>query len=118
MMRFFWISAGFIALGIGIAGIVLPLVPTVPLVLLASFCFAKSSKRLHSWLVSHKTFGPMIHDWSRNCAISRNAKRAATISIIAVIGISIALGVPQHVIIIQIVTLSCVLRFIWTRPNS
>jgi uncharacterized membrane protein YbaN (DUF454 family) len=60
----------------------------------------------------------MIHDWNRNGAISRNAKRAATISIIAVIGISVALGVPQHVIIIQILTLTCVLLFIWTRPNS
>ena len=37
MMRFFWISAGLIALAVGIAGIILPLVPTVPLVLLASF---------------------------------------------------------------------------------
>ena len=118
MMRFVWISAGLIALAVGIAGIILPLVPTVPLVLLASFCFAKSSKLLHSWLISHKTFGPMIHDWNTSGAISRNAKRTATISIIAVIGISVAIGVPQHVIIIQIVTLTCVLLFIWTRPNS
>ena len=117
MMRFFWISAGLIALVVGIAGIVLPLVPTVPFVLLASFCFAKSSKYLHSWLISHKTFGPMIRDWNRSGAISRSAKRAATLSIIAVIGISVAVGVPQHVIIIQIVTLTCVLLFIWTRPN-
>ena len=56
----------------------------------------------------------MIHDWNRSGAISRNAKRAATISIIAVIGISVR-GVPQHVIVIQIVTLTCVLLFIWTR---
>ena len=117
MMRFFWISAGLIAFGIGIAGIVLPLVPTVPLVLLASFCFAKSSKRLHRWLISHKTFGPMIHDWNRSGAINQNAKRTATISIIAVIVISVAVGVPQYVIIIQIVTLTFVLLFIWTRPN-
>ena len=118
MMRFFWISAGLIALAVGVAGIALPLVPTVPLVLFASFCFAKSSERLHSWLISHKTFGPMIHDWNSSGAICRNAKRAATISIIAVIGISVAVGVPQHVIVIQIMTLTCVLLFIWTRPNS
>ena len=118
MIRFFWISAGTVALCIGVAGIVLPLIPTVPLVLLASFCFAKSSKRLHGWLISHKTFGPMIHDWNRSGAISQNAKRAATISIIAVIGISVAIGAPQHIIIVQIVTLACVLLFIWTRPNS
>ena len=118
MMRFFWISAGLIALAIGVIGIILPLVPTVPLVLLASFCFAKSSTRLHNWLRSHQTFGPMIDNWNRNGAISHNAKRTATFPIIAVIGISIALSVPTHVIIIQIVTLTCVLFFIWTRPNS
>ena len=118
MMRFFWISVGLIALAVGIAGIILPLVPTVPLVLLASFCFAKSSKRLHGWLISHKIFGPMILDWNRSGAVSRKAKRAATISIIAIIGISVAVSVPQHVIIIQIVILTCVLLFIWTRPNS
>ena len=117
-MRFFWISAGLIALAVGVAGIVLPLVPTVPLVLLASFCFAKSSTRLHGWLISHKIFGPMILDWNRSGAVSRKAKQAATISIIAIIGISVAVSVPQHVIIIQIVTLTCVLLFIWTRPNS
>jgi uncharacterized membrane protein YbaN (DUF454 family) len=60
----------------------------------------------------------MIHDWNRSGTISQNAKRAATISIIAVVGISAAVGVPQHVIVIQIVTLTCVLLFIWTRPNS
>jgi len=118
MMRMFWTCAGLIALAIGVAGIVLPLVPTVPLVLLASFCFAKSSKRLHSWLTSHKTFGPMIHDWNRSGAINQNAKRAATISIAAVVGVSITLGVPNHVILIQVVVLTCVLLFIWTRPSS
>jgi uncharacterized membrane protein YbaN (DUF454 family) len=60
----------------------------------------------------------MIHDWNKSGAISLNAKRAATISIIAVIGVSVAVRVPQHVMIIQIVTLTCVLLFIWTRPNS
>ncbi len=118
MMRPIWIVAGLLSLMVGIAGIILPLVPTVPLVLLASFCFAKSSKQLHTWLLSHNTFGPMISDWSTNGAISRKAKRAATLSILAVIGISVFLKIPSHVIITQLITLSCVLLFIWTRPSS
>ena len=74
-MRFVWILFGFIALGIGVLGIFLPLVPTVPLVLLAAFCFAKSSERLHKWLTGHKTFGPMISDWNETVRSHQMQKR-------------------------------------------
>jgi uncharacterized membrane protein YbaN (DUF454 family) len=117
-MRFVWILFGFTALGVGVLGIFLPLVPTVPLVLLAAFCFAKSSERLHKWLTGHKTFGPMISDWNENGAIRPNAKKMATMSIAIVFGISLILGLPTKVLVIQAVTLTCVLVFIWSRPSS
>ena len=117
-MRFVWILFGFTALGVGVLGIFLPLVPTVPLVLLAAFCFAKSSERLHKWLTRHKTFGPMISDWNENGAIRPNAKKMATVSIAIVFGISLILGLPTKVLVIQAVTLTCVLVFIWSRPSS
>ena len=117
-MRFVWILFGFTALGVGVLGIFLPLVPTVPLVLLAAFCFAKSSERLHTWLTGHKTFGPMISDWNENGAIRPNAKKMATVSIAIVFGISLILGLPTKVLVIQAVTLTCVLVFIWSRPSS
>ena len=60
MMRWLWIGAGSVCLGIGVAGTVLPLVPTTPMLLLAAFCFARSSERLHDWLVNHPTLGPPI----------------------------------------------------------
>jgi uncharacterized membrane protein YbaN (DUF454 family) len=53
-------SAGFLLLALGIVGIVLPVLPTTPFLLAASFCFLKSSKRLHTWLMTHKHFGPRI----------------------------------------------------------
>ena len=117
-MRFVWILFGFTALGVGVLGIFLPLVPTVPLVLLAAFCFAKSSERLHKWLTGHKTFGPMISDWNENGAILPNAKKMATVSIAIVFGISLIFGLPTKVLVIQAVTLTCVLVFIWSRPSS
>lgn len=117
-MRFVWILFGFTALGVGVLGIFLPLVPTVPLVLLAAFCFAKSSERLHKWLTGHKTFGPMIADWNESGAIRPNAKKMATVSIAIVFGISLILGLPTKVLVIQAVTLTCVLVFIWSRPSS
>jgi uncharacterized membrane protein YbaN (DUF454 family) len=54
------IFAGFLFLGLGIVGIALPVLPTTPFLLLASFCFLKGSKRLHTWLMANKHFGPRI----------------------------------------------------------
>jgi uncharacterized membrane protein YbaN (DUF454 family) len=68
---------GLLSLAAGTAGIVLPLVPTVPFVLLAAFCFANSSPRLEHWLVEHRRFGPHIRSWREARSISRAGKRAA-----------------------------------------
>lgn len=118
MMRFVWAGLGIICVALAAAGVLLPLLPTVPFLLLAAFFFARSSERLHTWLLSHRTFGPVIEDWNRSGAIRPAAKRLATLSIGAVFGISIVLGVPLFVIIIQLLTLGAVLIFIWTRPNA
>ena len=99
-------------------GVVLPLLPTVPFLLLAAFLFARSSERLHNWLLSHPRLGPPIADWQSRGAINPAAKRLATISIVLVFGISLALGLKTTVLVIQAVVLSCVLIFIWTRPNA
>lgn len=117
-MKAFWLLLGLVSLGLGLLGVVLPLLPTVPFILLATFCFARSSERLHTWLVMHPTFGPFIEDWQRNGAISQKAKKLATVSILAVFGLSWVLGVNWTVIAIQAVVLSCVLIFIWSRPSD
>jgi uncharacterized membrane protein YbaN (DUF454 family) len=55
-----FVIAGFLFLALGIVGIALPVLPTTPFLLLASFCFLKGSKRLHDWLMANKHFGPRI----------------------------------------------------------
>lgn len=117
-MKIIWATLGFLSLGLGLIGVVLPLLPTVPFILLAAFFFARSSERLHGWLLEHPTFGPSISDWNERGAIHLRGKRLATVSIVAVFGISLILGLSAKILIIQGVTLSCVLLFIWTRPNS
>jgi uncharacterized membrane protein YbaN (DUF454 family) len=54
------IAAGALSLALGVVGIVLPVLPTTPFLLLASFCFLKSSRRLHRWIMENRHFGPRI----------------------------------------------------------
>lgn len=117
-MRFVWALLGLISVAIGLAGIILPLVPTVPLMILAAFFFARSSERLHNWLITHPQFGPAIVDWQENGAIHPKGKKIATVSIAIVFLISLILGLRPLILIIQGVTLCAVLLFIWTRPDS
>ena len=117
-MKLIWVISGLISLGLGFVGIFLPLVPTVPFILLAAFCFARSSERLHNWLLSHPRFGPMIDDWQSRGAISPRVKRISSLSMIAVFGLSLAMGVKTTVLVIQAVVLGCVAVFIWTRPSA
>ncbi len=117
-MRLFWAIVGILSLGLGVVGIVLPLLPTVPFVLLAAFCFARSSERLHAWLLTHQRFGPFIEDWNQRGAISLPVKRLSTLSILVVFAISVALELRPLILGIQAITLGCVAIFIWTRPSG
>ena len=116
-MRYVWASFGLLCVGLAIIGIILPLLPTVPFLLLAAFFFARSSERLHSWMLNHPKLGPPIYEWQERGAINRGAKRLATISIVLVFGISVVLGLRPMILIIQAITLSCVMIFIWSRPD-
>lgn len=73
---------GIFFVGLAILGVVLPILPTTPFLLVAAACFAKSSPELQKKLLSNKTFGPMIHDWQKYRSIPRKAKRIALLTII------------------------------------
>ena len=116
-MQYIWAALGLICVGLGVIGIVLPILPTVPFMLLAAFFFARSSERLHNWLITHPTFGPPIVDWQSRGAINPRVKRIATVSIVVVFGISLALGLKVWLLVLQASILTLVMIFIWSRPN-
>ncbi|WP_439111680.1 YbaN family protein [Lentibacter sp.] len=116
-MKLLWVTFGLLCVGLAFIGIVLPLLPTVPFLLLAAFCFARSSERLHNWLVTHPKLGPPILDWQTRGAITPKAKKLATLSVAVVFTLSLILGLKPFVLVIQAITLGCVMLFIWTRPN-
>ncbi len=81
--------AGVVALGTGIAGIFLPVLPTTPLVLLAATCFARSYRPFHEWLVGHRLFGPIIDEWHRYRSIPYRTKLLAIATMATGLGGSI-----------------------------
>lgn len=116
--RVLWLIAGLISTACGIAGIVLPLVPTTPFLLLAAFAFARSSPRLYVWLVRHPHLGPPIRNWKRHGAISRKAKRLAVVAMAATLLISFVAGFPGHILVVQAGVLIVVGAFLLSRPSG
>ena len=116
--RYFWLALGFLATGCGIAGAVLPLVPTTPFMLLAAYAFAKSSPRFHGWLVNHPQFGPLIQNWQRHGSIDPRSKRMAMAMMAAALIASWLMGVAPLFLAIQALVLAGSATFILTRPNG
>lgn len=110
--------SGLLCLALGFLGAVLPLLPTVPFLLLATFCFARSSPAWHRWLVTHPTFGPHIVLWNEKGAIPIKAKYLATGMMLAVLVLSIAMDVTTTIVVVQALVLALVALFIWSRPSS
>lgn len=86
-MKVFWLICGILALTLGIIGIILPLLPTTPFILLAAALFAKSSKTFHDRLVNNKYSGPIIKNWYENRTIPPSAIFATVLLISFSIGL-------------------------------
>lgn len=76
-LRWILICCGWFSILAGVVGIFLPLVPTVPFLLLAAVCFGRSSERFHTWLIEHNHLGPLIRDYLNGGGIPLRAKRIA-----------------------------------------
>jgi uncharacterized membrane protein YbaN (DUF454 family) len=74
VLRWVLIACGWISVGCGVIGIFLPIVPTVPFLLLAAACFARSSERFHRWMMEHDHLGPLLQDYLHGAGIPFRAK--------------------------------------------
>ncbi len=116
-LRIVMMASGWVCLILGVIGIFLPLLPTTPFVLLAAYCFSKSSPRLHHWLIHQPRLGPMIQNWEQQGSISQSAKITATVLMIGLFSFSLLIlnfSLLLKGVLVCIGT--SVLCFIWTRP--
>lgn len=116
--RPFWIALGGLALAVGAIGVVLPVLPTTPFVLLAAFCFAKASPKLAARLETHAIFGPIIADWRTHGAIARRYKRIAIVMMVAALALSLVLQLSVWVIVLQATAIAAASLYILSRPDG
>ncbi len=83
MLRLILIMSGWLSVALAVLGVVLPLLPTTPFVLLAGWCFARSSPRFHHWLLYRSWFGSYLRHWQQYRAMPPGAKPRA-IALVAV----------------------------------
>jgi uncharacterized membrane protein YbaN (DUF454 family) len=92
---------GTIALALGLLGIVVPVLPTTPFLLLAAACYARASSRLYAWLLGQPTLGPIILRWRETGSMAPGVKTRAIIVVVATFGLSILVvdGVAARVLL-------------------
>ncbi len=90
--RLLFLIGGLTCVGLAYLGVLLPGLPATPWVLLASYCFARSSPRLQRWLKHSPIFGGLLRDWQEHRGIRRPVKVMAVVLIVAVVSASIAFG--------------------------
>jgi uncharacterized protein len=92
--RLMLIAAGLICVGLGALGILLPGLPTTPFLLLAAYCFARSSEHFHSWLLNHRWFGSYVSNFESGRGMTRRAKATTLLVMWLSFGVTIVLFVP------------------------
>ena len=117
MSNSFFLLLGWTAVALGVIGILLPVLPTTPFLILAAFLFGKGSPRARAWLIDHAHLGPPIRDWEERGAISRSAKAYAVGVMGLVFAASVFFGLPGYVLAIQALCLGGAACFILTRPS-
>ena len=116
VVRSLYLAAGFAALILAVAGIVLPVLPTTPFLLLAAACFARSSKHFHDKLLANRIAGPIIREWAEHRSIPRKVKRWVYLLLALSFGSSI-LMMPSfwHQLALAVLGITLV-AFIWRIP--
>jgi len=112
-----WVIAGGLALITGLIGIVVPVLPTTPFILLAAFCFSRGSERCERWMLEHTILGPIVRNWRAHGAVPLRAKQFAT-AMMALGSAVAALTLPARVAWLPALVCVVVAVWLWRLPTS
>lgn len=118
-MKYIWMIVGFLCLGLGTIGVVLPILPTVPFYMATAFCFAKSSERLHTWFVHTGLYKKHLESFVKKRAMTRSTKFTimGTVTLVMGLGFWMMDRAPVGRICLVVVWMFHVLYF-WFRIKT
>lgn len=117
-VRFLLLAAGHLCLVLGVIGIFLPVLPTVPFILLASVCYAKASQRFYNWIMNHRFFGPPLREWRETRSLPFMVKCSAIGMIVFSAGLSIIFLIPNLWVDLAVgATCTAVIIYLWKIPT-
>ena len=117
-VRWLLLALAVVCLALAIVGIFLPVLPTVPFVLLAAWAASLSSPRLSRWLDNHPLFGKPLNERRRHGVVRRRAKWAATIAMAVSATASLVLLRAHWAALLAVACMACVLVWLWRRPEE
>jgi uncharacterized protein len=117
IVRYLMLALAVVSLGLGALGLFLPLLPTVPFLLLATWAAARSSPRLQQALLNHPRIGPPVREWQNGGVIRRRAKVMATLTMAGSALMMLVLVDKWWVCAVAIGFMAGMLIWIWCRPE-
>ncbi len=119
LIRALYLTAGLLFVLLGIIGVVLPLLPTTPFLLVAAFCFSRSSETLHQYLLNHRLFGHLIRDWEKYGVIPFKIKLLSTTLMLTMISYPLLfLTIHPGLKALAAGSVLFALWYIWSRPSE
>ena len=117
-MRYFWLGLGWTCVGLAMVGATMPVMPTVPFLLVAAWAFSKGSPQARAWLFRHEKFGPLLQAWCEHGAVPRAAKVASAVAMAVSYGIIVAVtDFPVWVLVLKGLLFVAIAVFVATRPE-
>ena len=105
LSRFLWLILGLLFVAIGLIGVVVPGLPTTPLMILAAACFAKSSQRFYDWVITNKMFGHHVKNYREGRGIPARSKRAIIPVLWIFVLFAVFVGIPGGLFYAKIATM-------------
>ncbi len=118
MTRGLYVTVGSISAGVGLVAIAIPGLPTTVFLLIALWCFTRSSPRMEAWLREHRLLGPYLRNWEQDRSVPRHVKVVAGLAMLSTVIVAwLVVGAPAPLVVALAVTLTVVMAWIARRPE-